>query len=138
MLEYTVKVFDDRTEWYLDGKLHREDGPAIEDANGDREWWLSGERHRVDGPAIERADGSGVWWVDGRLHREDGPAVEFTDGFKVWYVNGKKVSEEDVIGVYAGEIERDQYGHFDLVKGSNTEEVLPEVLVINGIEYCRN
>ena len=27
----------------MNGKLHREDGPAIEWANGDKEWWLNGE-----------------------------------------------------------------------------------------------
>ena len=34
MIEYKVKVYEDRTEWYLNGKWHREDGPAIEFANG--------------------------------------------------------------------------------------------------------
>jgi hypothetical protein len=29
--------------WYLKGKLHREDGPAIEYADGDKSWWLNGE-----------------------------------------------------------------------------------------------
>ena len=30
-------------EWRLNGKWHREDGPAIERANGDKQWWLHGE-----------------------------------------------------------------------------------------------
>jgi len=30
--------------WYLNGKRHREDGPAIEHSNGDREWWINDER----------------------------------------------------------------------------------------------
>ena len=29
--------------WYLNGKFHREDGPAIEYANGDKEWYLNDE-----------------------------------------------------------------------------------------------
>ena len=29
--------------WYLNGKLHREEGPAIEYANGDKFWYLNGE-----------------------------------------------------------------------------------------------
>ena len=43
MIEYTVKVYKngDR-EWYLNDKLHREDGPAFEYANGDKEWYLNG------------------------------------------------------------------------------------------------
>ena len=41
MIEYTVKVFSygDR-EWYLNGKRHREDGPAIEQADGTKYWYL--------------------------------------------------------------------------------------------------
>jgi NADPH-dependent ferric siderophore reductase len=44
MIEYTVKVHPDRTEWFLNGKLHREDGPAVEWADGSRSWWLNGEQ----------------------------------------------------------------------------------------------
>ena len=37
MIEYTVKVYPNGDkEWWLNGKLHREDGPAIEDADGDK------------------------------------------------------------------------------------------------------
>jgi hypothetical protein len=33
MIEYKVKVYEDGHKgWYLNGQLHREDGPAIEDA----------------------------------------------------------------------------------------------------------
>ena len=39
----------------LNGKLHREDGPAIEDSDGDKYWYLNDKLHREDGPAIERA-----------------------------------------------------------------------------------
>jgi len=30
--------------WILNGKLHREDGPAIEYVNGPKYWWYHGER----------------------------------------------------------------------------------------------
>ena len=30
-------------EWYLNGKLHREDGPAVEYANGTKHWLLNGK-----------------------------------------------------------------------------------------------
>lgn len=40
-------------QYFLNGKLHREDGPAIEYVNGDLRWYLNGNRHREDGPAIE-------------------------------------------------------------------------------------
>ena len=66
MIEYTVKVYDDQTEWYLNGRLHRVDGPAVEYANGDKLWHLNGKRHRVDGPAVEYANGNEGWYLNGR------------------------------------------------------------------------
>ena len=30
--------------WYLNGQYHREDGPAVEYANGDKEWYLNDEK----------------------------------------------------------------------------------------------
>lgn len=49
------------------GQLHREDGPAIEYANGFKTWYLNGKRHRLNGPAIECFDINWTkeWWVDG-------------------------------------------------------------------------
>ena len=45
MIEYTVKVYDyGKKCWWLNGKLHREDGPAMEWADGDKFWWLNGKR----------------------------------------------------------------------------------------------
>lgn len=32
--------------WYLAGKLHRVDGPAVERASGGRGWWLAGRRFK--------------------------------------------------------------------------------------------
>ena len=70
--EYTVEVWSDGTkEWYLNGKLHREDGPAIEYADGSKEWWLNGDLHREDGPAIEDADGTKEWWLNGEEYTEE-------------------------------------------------------------------
>ena len=59
MKTYKVKVNDLGTIcWYNEkGKLHREDGPAIEWADGDKIWYLNDKRHREDGPAIEWANG---------------------------------------------------------------------------------
>ena len=54
---YTMVDKDGRTTWTLTGKLHREDGPAVEYANGDKAWYLNGKRHRTDGPAVEDATG---------------------------------------------------------------------------------
>ena len=72
MIKYTVKVYD----------------------NGDKSWYLNGKLHREDGPAVEYADGSKSWCLNGKLHREDGPAIEWANGDKWWYLNGEKVTEE--------------------------------------------
>ena len=73
MKTYTVTVDDYGNKlWHLNDKLHREDGPAIECANGRKEWYLNG-----------------------KSHREDGPAVEYADGDKCWHLNGKEYSEAD-------------------------------------------
>jgi hypothetical protein len=52
-------IIDDvgNKRWLLDGKLHREDGPAIIYSNGSKHWYINGKRHREDGAAIELPDG---------------------------------------------------------------------------------
>lgn len=77
--------------WYLNDQFHREDGPAVEYANGDKYWYLGDQHHRIDGPAIEHADGTKIWYQNGQLHREDGPAVEYANGYKAWHFKGKKI-----------------------------------------------
>ena len=65
------------------------------DANGDKCWYLNGKSHRTDGPAVEFANGNKYWWLNGKLHRIDGPAAEWADGYKAWYINGIHYSEEE-------------------------------------------
>jgi len=93
--QYILKK-DNGTFYYKDKEMnirHREDGPAVEWANGSRAWFLNGERHREDGPAVEYANGYKEWYLNDQLHREDGPAVEYADGSKYWFLNDKEVSE---------------------------------------------
>jgi hypothetical protein len=52
--------------WYLNDKLHREDGPAMKFYAGAKFWYLYGKRHREDGPAIEWANGAEEWWYYGK------------------------------------------------------------------------
>jgi hypothetical protein len=79
-----------------EGLYHRENGPAVENINGDKEWYVNGQLHREDGPACEYANGDNLWYINGKEHREDGPAVEFKNGYKVYYLNGEKVEEKDL------------------------------------------
>ena len=82
-------------EWHLKGEPHREDGPAIEYADGHKEWYINGKLHREDGPAIEWADGDKSWYLHDKLHRVDGPAVEWAHGGKSWWIEGGQLTEED-------------------------------------------
>ena len=96
MKEYTVNVSDNGDKyWYINGKLHREDGPAVEFSDGDKIWYINDKLHREDGPAIDESNGYKAWYINGRLHREDGPAVEYSNGYKEWYLNGKKLTEKE-------------------------------------------
>ena len=72
---------------YLNGKLHREDGPALETASGDKSWWQRGQPHRKDGPAVESA-GDKEWYLNGLRHRIGGPAIEKLNGDTHYYVDG--------------------------------------------------
>ena len=94
MIKYIVIVDDYGTKrWFLNDKLHCEDGPAIEYAGGTKEWYLNGKRHRTDGPAFECYNGTKFWYFNDELHREDGPAVEYAGGCKYWFLNNKEYTE---------------------------------------------
>ena len=96
MKTYTVKIDDEGTKrWYVDGKLHREDGPAIEWADGSKQWYRNGKLHREDGPAIEWANGTRFWYLNRKLHREDGPAIEWASGTREWYLNDRQLTEAE-------------------------------------------
>jgi len=91
MQEYNVKVYNCRTDWYQNGKLHRLDGPAVEWTDGTEHWRQNGKLHRTDGPAVVYADGTKYWHQNGKQHRIDGPAVEYLDGSVEYWVNGNKI-----------------------------------------------
>jgi len=40
-------------------------------SDGTKDWFINGKRHRLDGPAIEYSDGSKEWWVDGKYITEE-------------------------------------------------------------------
>jgi len=62
------------------------------DKDGNK-WWKNSQRqlHREDGPAIEWADGTKHWYINNKPHREDGPAYEAASGNKYWFINGKRI-----------------------------------------------
>jgi hypothetical protein len=91
----TLKTHPDGTkEWRLNGKIHREDGPAIIFPDGRQYWYLNDTCHREDGPAYIGPNGSHSWFLNGNIHREDGPAYMGANGTQRWYVNDKDITKE--------------------------------------------
>jgi len=93
-------------QWFLNGELHREDGPAVIYPT-DREWFLHGKRHRIGGPAVISDDGLYIWYYNGQKHREDGPAIisyvsriyrtnpeEDPNAIRRWFLNGIEYPDE--------------------------------------------
>ena len=71
-------------EYWVNGYLHREDGPAFTHwhDNGQirrEEYWVNGNLRRDDGPAIT------IWYENGQIHREE------------FWLNGKEVTAYDVL-----------------------------------------
>ena len=89
-----IRKTNDATCWYLNERLHRLDGPAVEYNDGGAEWYQFGRLHRIGGPAMDYASGYKAWWQNGVHHRLDGPAVEFSDGRLYWFINGKNITYE--------------------------------------------
>lgn len=46
-------LYDNTIRHYKDGFLHRQDGPAIEFPNKSCVWFLNGKRHNENGPAVK-------------------------------------------------------------------------------------
>jgi len=67
------------------------------DEYGSKRWYLNGKRHRIDGPAVEYTNGYKAWYFNDKKHRIDGPAIERSDGTKIWFLNNKEVKKEDII-----------------------------------------
>lgn len=89
--KYEVRSWSDGSKvWYLDGKRHRTDGPAVEHATGYKAWRLYDKLHRIGGPAVEYTSGDKYWYFDGKLHRTDGPSAECANGDKLWHQDGKR------------------------------------------------
>ena len=55
-----------------------------------QEWWNFdiNRLYRENGPAVELANGAKAWYSCGKLHRLDGPALIFHDGEEEWYIHG--------------------------------------------------
>ena len=46
--------------WFLNGKLHREDGPAIEWSDGLKQWYLKGELYSEEFLFLKALEGKSI------------------------------------------------------------------------------
>lgn len=68
-------------------------GLIVSSVDGTKYHYLNDRVHREDGPAIEYLDGvQKMWYLNGQRHRVDGPAYISKYGTKYWYFNGEKVN----------------------------------------------
>lgn len=121
--------------YYRYGELHRTNGPAIIKINGHKEWFCHGRRHRVDGPAMEYANGARAWFYNGGLHRGgDMPAVITSNGDQEWFVENKRHRTNGPAVVYVNG------ATLWYRRGKLHREGGPAVVDANGVErwYCEN
>ena len=78
--------------------------------NGTKYWYLNGKRHREGGPAVVQSNGTKIWYLNGKYHREDGPAIEYADGTKGWWLNDEGVHPEALVDLW---LEREIFCWYD-------------------------
>ncbi len=82
--------------WMKDGRIHRNDGPAIVSAVGDHHicsagcvaryaWQYHGQFHRVGGPSNENLNSCQSWSLHGEYCRYDGPTEMYDHSIISWY-----------------------------------------------------
>ena len=70
---YQVEVMEDGTTyWTVNGKRHREDGPAGKWNDGTEVYYLNDQIHREDGPAVKYLNGKVEYWLDGKRYTKGG------------------------------------------------------------------
>ena len=93
--DYKLYIWNNGDIKYLyKQNYHRLDGPANETYHGVF-YWVDGKLHRTNGPAIAWSNGEQSYWINDKLHRLDGPAVTWDNGEEFYFVDNKEVSKED-------------------------------------------
>jgi len=70
------------------------------DEYGNKRWYLNHKIHREGGPAVELASGGKSWFLHGKWHREDGPAFKYADGRKEWWLHGEEAHPETLVDLH--------------------------------------
>ena len=63
-----MECCDGREEWYKNGKLHREGGPAAEYPREHKIWYKNGKKYREDGPACIYSSSAKLWFLNDRRY----------------------------------------------------------------------
>jgi|9_EtaG_2_1085328.scaffolds.fasta_scaffold02526_5 hypothetical protein len=58
-------------KWVVPKEMFTNKPVVKEWANGDKYWYLDGKLHREDGPAVEYANGSNLWYLNDKLVTEE-------------------------------------------------------------------
>lgn len=92
--EMTVSPTGD-VEYYEDGVLHRDDGPAVVRVDGKVVYYYRGCKQRDEeyGPTSFHPKGTMKYYFMGDLHRDEGPAVIRADGTVEYWKRGIRVTE---------------------------------------------
>lgn len=61
------------------------------DIHGTISYRLNGKFHREDGPARKFISGTEFWLVNGNFHRMDGPAASYANGYQEWWIRGERL-----------------------------------------------
>ena len=104
---------DGNQRWFKDGKVHRENGPAIIWRDGEQDWYKDGKRHRDgDLPAVVTESGILHYYKYGKLHRDgDLPAIMRPSGHRAWYQDGWEHRDGDKPAVISGDGDEEWWRH---------------------------
>ncbi len=64
---------------------------------GVKHYYLDGKLHRENGPAIEYPDNSPWWFINDEFRPEDEISLEQNTSSKFWYLNGQRIDPKKAI-----------------------------------------
>jgi len=82
--------------YYYDasGERHNEHGPSIIHSSGTKIWFIHGKIHREDGPALMTNRGE-IWFYQGMIHRLNGPAENSREINQLcYYIHDKQYTKK--------------------------------------------
>jgi hypothetical protein len=85
----TICNYPDGIVYCLCGRIHRDDGPAVECTDGYMAYYRYGKRHREDGPARIYPGNRVEYYLNDKLHRSDGPAIVYDNGRSLYFRHGR-------------------------------------------------